>query len=81
VGTGHIFIFPNRLEVTMLVIVLGDQLIPPQKVCQNCLLADQSGKPRWHQGQLRCGQAIRNRAEQMPEQYECQMGFRVANIE
>jgi hypothetical protein len=65
----------------MLVILIGDQVISPQQVCQGCLLADQSGRPRWHQGQLRCGQMLRKRAEQLPDQYECQMGFRVANIE
>jgi hypothetical protein len=65
----------------MLVILVGDQIISPQKVCQTCLLADQSGQPRWQQGQLRCGHAIRKLAETQPNQYECQMGFRVANVE
>jgi hypothetical protein len=65
----------------MLVILAGDQILSPQKVCQTCLMADQSGQPRWSQGQLRCGHAIRKLSEQQPNQYECQMGFRVANIE
>jgi hypothetical protein len=65
----------------MLVILIEDQILDPHKVCQSCLLADKSGQPRWRQGQLRCGQAIRNTSEQQPEQYECMMGFRIAHIE
>lgn len=65
----------------MLVILAGDQILSPQKVCQTCLLADQRGQPRWHQGQLRCGHAVRKLTEAQPNQYECQMGFRVADID
>ncbi|MCL6436543.1 MAG: hypothetical protein K6T90_20520 [Leptolyngbyaceae cyanobacterium HOT.MB2.61] len=65
----------------MLVILMDNQLIPPHKVCQGCLLADQSGQPRWSGGRLRCGHAVRKLAEQQPDQFECAMGFRVANIE
>lgn len=65
----------------MLVILMEDQILAPQHVCQSCLLADQSGQPRWSQGQLRCGQAIRKLAAQHPAQYQCMMGFRIAYIE
>lgn len=65
----------------MLVIVTENQLLSPQQVCQSCLLADQSGQPRWSQGQLRCGRVISKLAEQQPDQYECQMGFRIAKID
>ncbi len=65
----------------MLVILMDEQILAPQHVCQSCLLADQSGQPRWRQGQLRCGQVIRNEREQQPDQYKCLMGFRIANIE
>jgi hypothetical protein len=65
----------------MLVILMESQLLSPQQVCQTCLMADQSGQPRWQQGQLRCGRAVHRMADQQPEQYECQMGFRIANIE
>lgn len=65
----------------MLVILMDNQLFPPQQVCQTCLMADQNGQPRWHQGQLRCGRALGKLTEEMPEQYECQMGFRIALIE
>jgi hypothetical protein len=65
----------------MLVILIDEQILAPQHVCQSCLLADQSGKPRWRGGQLRCGQAIRKLTAQQPDQYQCLMGFRIANIE
>lgn len=65
----------------MLVIILEDQLLPTQQVCQACLMANQSGQPRWQQGQLRCGRALSKSTADQPDQYECQMGFRVANIE
>lgn len=65
----------------MLVMLMDNQLIPPQKVCQTCLLADQTGQPRWRGGRLCCGHAIRKPTAQHPDQYECEMGFRVANIE
>ncbi|OLP19900.1 hypothetical protein BST81_03135 [Leptolyngbya sp. 'hensonii'] len=65
----------------MLVILTSDQLIPPERVCQTCLLADRTGHPRWHQGRLWCGHALHGRQENLPEQYECQMGFRIARID
>ena len=65
----------------MLVILMDDRIISPQQVCQSCLLADQMGQPRWRQGQLRCGHAIRKLTENQPDQYECHMGFRIANID
>lgn len=65
----------------MLVILVNNQVLSPRTVCQSCLLADQSGQPRWHGGQLRCGHALNKVTEQQPAQYECEMGFRVANIE
>ena len=65
----------------MLVIVMENQLLPTQQVCQACLMADQSGQPRWQPGKLRCGRALAQSNDSQPEQYECQMGFRVANID
>jgi hypothetical protein len=61
--------------------LMDDQVIAPQQVCQSCLLADQSGQPRWRQGQLRCGQLIQKLSQQQPEQYQCMMGFRIAKID
>jgi len=65
----------------MLVILMDEQILAPEQVCQSCLLADGSGQPRWRGDQLRCGQAIRKLTEQQPDQYECMMGFRIAYIE
>jgi len=65
----------------MLVIVMEKQIISPNDVCPGCLMADQSGQPRWHHGKLGCGRSLSRSAEALPDQYECQMGFRVANIE
>lgn len=65
----------------MLVILMENQLLTPHDVCQSCLMADQSGQPRWNHGQLRCGRALQKHTAEQPDQYECQMGFRVANIE
>ncbi|NJP09136.1 MAG: hypothetical protein HC866_06315 [Leptolyngbyaceae cyanobacterium RU_5_1] len=65
----------------MLVILMDNQLISPEQVCQSCLLANQNGQPRWSSGRLRCGRALRKLSEQDPDQFECQMGFRIANIE
>lgn len=31
----------------MLVILMDNQILASQQVCQGCLLADQSGQPRW----------------------------------
>jgi hypothetical protein len=58
-----------------------NQIITPQQVCPTCLMADQSGQPRWHEGQLRCGRALDRLSDRQPEQFECQMGFRVVHIE
>lgn len=65
----------------MLVILMDNQLISPQQVCQTCLLADQSGQPRWRGGRLCCGHALGRATDKQPQQYECEMGFRIANIE
>jgi hypothetical protein len=63
----------------VLVIVTEDQLLQPQLICQGCVLADRSGRPRWHQGRLDCGKRLHS--EDQSPQYRCQMGFRVTNIQ
>nr|WP_317105495.1 hypothetical protein [Chroococcidiopsis sp. SAG 2025] len=67
--------------IWMLVILMEDRILAPQQVCQSCLLADRAGQPRWRQGQLRCGQAVPKLSPGQPDQYECMMGFRIANVE
>jgi hypothetical protein len=64
----------------MLVVLLEEQILSPKHVCQNCLLADRRGLPRWRQGHLGCGQMLKRLTEQQPELYECQMGFRLARL-
>lgn len=64
----------------MLVILTDDQIFAPEQVCQSCLLANSSGKPRWYGGKLHCGQSIGKLTAQQPDNYECVMGFRVADI-
>ncbi|HIK13649.1 MAG TPA: hypothetical protein IGS52_25885 [Oscillatoriaceae cyanobacterium M33_DOE_052] len=64
----------------MLVILMEEQMLTPAQVCQNCLLADRSGQPRWRDGHLTCGHAISTERIHQPDQYECQMGFRIAHV-
>ncbi len=68
----------------MLVVVINDRILAPQQVCQACLLADRDGQPRWQPGKLRCGKLVHNVtccAEPQPDAYQCQMGFRLVDIE
>lgn len=65
----------------MLVIFTDEQILDPHSVCQTCLLADQSGLPRWREGKLSCGQLLRHQAPEQSKIYRCHMGFRLANIE
>lgn len=64
----------------MLVILIEDQLLSPSAVCHNCPMASQSGLPRWNRGRLRCGRPIEKALDKAPVQYECTMGFRVAEV-
>ena len=65
----------------MLVLLTDKQVLSPSQVCPGCLLADQSGQPRWRQGKLGCRNRLRKYPTTQPNQYECEMGFRVANVE
>jgi hypothetical protein len=68
----------------MLVVVINDRILAPQQVCQACLLADRDGQPRWQPGKLRCGKLVRNVTcctEAQPDAYQCQMGFRLVDID
>lgn len=65
----------------MLVILTDEQILSTRQVCPGCLLADQQGLPRWHQGKLICGHALDKSGKNQPSLYQCQMGFRVANID
>ncbi|NEQ53642.1 MAG: hypothetical protein F6K11_26500 [Leptolyngbya sp. SIO3F4] len=63
----------------MLVILLDNQVLPSASVCASCLMATQSGKPRLRDGKLGCAQKLES-ATKLP-QYQCKMGFRLANVE
>ncbi|MGB5963155.1 MAG: hypothetical protein WBG73_21135 [Coleofasciculaceae cyanobacterium] len=65
----------------MLVLLTDEQVLSPSQVCPGCLLADQNGQPRWRQGKLGCRNPLRKCPATQPNQYECEMGFRVANVE
>jgi len=43
-------------------------------------VADQHGRPRWQQGELRCGRQVAGLDAGQPTQFECEMGFRIADI-
>jgi hypothetical protein len=64
----------------MLVILTDEQVLSPKQVCQGCLLANRSGLPRWQKGQLGCGHAVGKVTANQADVYECEMGFRIANV-
>ncbi|MEL6937964.1 MAG: hypothetical protein AAFO84_02090 [Cyanobacteria bacterium J06598_1] len=43
-------------------------------------MASQKGQPRWQAGKLRCGRPVDKALKESPVQYECTMGFRVAEL-
>ncbi len=65
----------------MLVILTNDHIFSAKQVCQGCLLADRQGLPRWHHGQPTCAHSIGKPSDNQPVLYECEMGFRVADVE
>jgi hypothetical protein len=64
----------------MLVILMENQLLQPEMICKSCPMASQNGLPRWQQGRLKCGRPVGQAVSQGPAQYECAMGFRVAEL-
>lgn len=64
----------------MLVVIMNDQLLSPTAICPSCPMANQQGQPRFNQGRLTCGRRMPEIGKELPSQYECQMGFRIANI-
>jgi hypothetical protein len=66
----------------VLLIITDRQIICPPDICAGCLWATTQGQPRWRQGQLCCGQQINQRtADEQPSAYQCQMGFKLVNIQ
>jgi hypothetical protein len=71
----------------MLVILTDSQVLSPDLVCHDCLLANQQGQPRWHHGQLGCAKKSTDaiagelHSGKNAQLYRCQMGFQVAEID
>jgi hypothetical protein len=65
----------------MLVVLINNQVLSPHCICQTCPLADREGQPRWRKGELRCGHLLSQLTENVPPLYECEMGFRIANVQ
>lgn len=58
-----------------------EQILSARQVCQNCLMADRSGLPRLHRGQLGCAKALQKSSPGQAQIYKCQMGFNVTLVD
>ena len=65
----------------MIVMITDEQILSAQQVCQNCLMANHSGLPRWHRGQLGCGKTLQKSTPTQTKIYRCQMGFNVTKVD
>ena len=65
----------------MIVMITDEQILSARQVCQNCLMADRSGLPRWHRGQLGCAEARHTSTPKPAKIHKCQMGFNVAQVD
>ncbi|MGL5079209.1 MAG: hypothetical protein ACRDBG_25695 [Waterburya sp.] len=65
----------------MIVMIADEQILSAKQVCQNCLMADHAGLPRWHGEQLGCGKALQKSTFRQATIYKCQMGFNVTQID
>jgi hypothetical protein len=66
---------------TMLVILANEQVLSTEQVCPGCLLANRQGLPRWREGKLGCGYSLGKREQNQPPLYQCQMGFKIAELD
>jgi len=65
----------------MIVMIADNQILSAKQVCQNCLMSDQSGLPRWRDSSLGCGKVLQNRVfSGQTKVYKCQMGFNVTKV-
>ncbi|MBE9047446.1 hypothetical protein IQ255_24105 [Pleurocapsales cyanobacterium LEGE 10410] len=65
----------------MIVMIADEQILSARQVCQNCLMSDRSGLPRWQGDELGCGQALQRSTSKQARVYKCQMGFNVTQID
>ncbi|MEO0013456.1 MAG: hypothetical protein RLZZ535_1845 [Cyanobacteriota bacterium] len=78
----------NKKINIMIVMIVDQQILSPKQVCQNCLMSNQSGLPRWHDSKLGCGKkrshsggaASSQATPKQAQVYECQMGFNLTWI-
>ena len=61
--------------------ITDEQILSASQVCQNCVMADRSGLPRWRGGQLGCGEALQTSVSRQAKVYKCQMGFNVTQVD
>ncbi len=65
----------------MIVMIADEQILSAKQVCQNCLMADNAGLPRWHGERLGCGKALQKSTSREATVYRCQMGFNVTQVD
>ncbi|MGD1920304.1 MAG: hypothetical protein ACFCAD_16320 [Pleurocapsa sp.] len=61
--------------------ITDEQILSASQVCQNCLMAERSGLPRWRGDRLWCGKALQESSPRQVKIYKCQMGFNIAQVD
>ncbi|MGF1589759.1 MAG: hypothetical protein ACFCU7_11045 [Pleurocapsa sp.] len=64
----------------MIVMIADEQILSAEQVCQNCLMSDRSGLPRWYGTKLECGKILPRLTSRQAKVYKCQMGFNVTRV-
>lgn len=64
----------------MIVMIADEQILSAKYICQNCLMSDQSGLPRWRDRNLGCGKILQQSISGQAKIYKCQMGFTVTKV-
>ena len=64
----------------MIVMIADEQILSARQVCQNCLMSDRSGLPRWRGDELGCGRVLQKTTLKQAKVYKCQMGFNVTQV-
>ena len=65
----------------MMVMIMDEQILLAKQVCQNCIMSDQSGLPRWRDSRLKCGKALQQQPSEQARIYRCQMGFNLTQVQ
>ncbi|MEM8719397.1 MAG: hypothetical protein AAGE84_08815 [Cyanobacteria bacterium P01_G01_bin.39] len=64
----------------MVVMIADEQIFSAQQVCQNCLMSDHRGLPRWHGNKLGCGKILHPPIAKQAQVFKCEMGFNVTQV-